>query len=124
MKKGFTLIELVVTISVAGIFSTFAMNYYLQAIKAKQAMVEKHDEYFEYNVVKSKLKRALLDYEGECKRGKYTFKADQSCFEQPTVPAAGLDCKVLDHSRVLVYYLGKLDSSSKKLVGFSTVLAK
>ena len=124
MKKGFTLIELVVTISVAGIFSTFAMNYYLQAVKAKQVMVEKHDEYFEYNVFKSKLKRDLLDYEGECKEGKYTFKADQSDFQQPVTPAEGLDCKVRDHNRVLVYYLGKLDSSSKKLVGFSTVLAK
>lgn len=124
MKKGFTLIELVITISVAGIFSTFAMNYYLQVIKAKQAMDKRHDEYFEFNVVKSKLKCALQDNEGECKEGKYTFNIEQNDLQQAVFPASGLECKALAHNRVLVYYLGKLDSSSKRLVGFSTVLVK
>lgn len=58
-KKGFTLIELVVTLCIAGIFSTFAMEYYLQAVKANRAAAERDHSYFEYNVSKKHLKKAI-----------------------------------------------------------------
>ena len=61
-KHGFTLIELVVTISLAGIFSTFAMEYYLQAIKANNIAAKRNSSYFEYNVSKNILKNVMVRY--------------------------------------------------------------
>ena len=121
-KKGFTLIELVVTLCIAGIFSTFAMEYYLQAVKANRAAAEKDQSYFEYNKNKNIMKKTLIDNRGECVDGIYRFVGENADSLNTTVPFPELKCSPIPHGRTLVYYLGPLNSAMKTPVGFSTVL--
>ena len=121
-KRGFTLIELVVTLCIAGIFSTFAMEYYLQAVKANRVAAERDHSYFEYNVSKKLLKRVLADNKGECIDGIYRFVGESADSLNATVPFPELKCSSIAHNRTLVYYLGPLDSAITSPVGFSTVL--
>ena len=121
-KQGFTLIELVVTISLAGFFSTFAMQYYLQAVKANNMAAKRNNSYFEYNISKNILKRTLAGNRGECVDGIYRFVGESADSLNSTVPFPELKCSPIAHDRTLVYYLGPLDSTVKSPVGFSTVL--
>ena len=121
-KHGFTLIELVVTISLAGIFSTFAMEYYLQAIKANNIAAKRNSSYFEYNVSKNILKRTLAGNRGECVDGTYRFVGESADSLNATVPFPKLTCRPIAHDRTLIYFLGPLDSIVTSPVGFSTVL--
>jgi prepilin-type N-terminal cleavage/methylation domain-containing protein len=110
-KRGFTLIELVVTLCIAGIFSTFAMEYYLQAVKANRVAAERDHSYFEYNVNKNRLKKTLAENEGFCEDGIYHFTGEASDSLTTAIPFAQLQCSPIAHGRTLVYYIGPINTT-------------
>ena len=116
-KSGFTLIELVVTIAISGVFFTMAMNLYSTANRAF-VTDKKYDElYFEYNVLKAKTERFLQEHPDFCERSdKYQFEYK--------LPLSPLQCKAIDKKRYLVYFQGYTDSTKHSLVGFSTIIGE
>ena len=117
IKSGFTLIELVVTIAISGVFFTMAMNLYSTA---NQAFVtdKKYDElYFEYNVLKAKTERFLQEHPDFCERPeKYQLEYK--------LPLSPLQCKAIDKKRYLVFFQGYMDPNKHALVGFSTIIGE
>lgn len=124
-KKGFTLIELIVTMAVSGIFFTLAMNMFSTANGSFVSYKKAHESYFDYNVKKAIANRMLSEHQGTCdNQGNFHFSGDSTRF----ISADSLDkafpfpeskCKKLDCKRSLVYFLGIQDSTSKEIVGFS-----
>ena len=127
-KRGFTLIELVVTLCIAGIFSTFAMEYYLQAVKANRAAAERDHSYFEYNVSKKRLKKAIAENDGICEDGFYHFTGDAADSLTTAIPFVPLQCSPIAHGRTLVYYTGPIDTTktgrarNAHPIAFSTIV--
>jgi len=117
IQNGFTLIELVVTIAISGVFFTMAMNLYSTANKAF-VTDKKYDElYFEYNVLKAKSEHFLREHPDFCERPeKYEIEYK--------LPLSPLHCKPLDKKRYLVYFQGYMDSTKHALVGFSTIIGE
>ncbi|SHL46051.1 prepilin-type N-terminal cleavage/methylation domain-containing protein [Fibrobacter sp. UWOV1] len=99
MKRGFTLIELVVTIAVSGIFFTLAMNLYVQAVKGQLAFTKKDAAYMQRTVDNALTKRMLQEHPGKCVNGKYILDSDT---ENPHL-FHNLQCKVLKRGRIVVY---------------------
>lgn len=114
IKGGFTLIELVVTMAVSGIFFTLAMNLYSTANRTFLTDRKADDLYFEYNVAKAQTKRFLREHPEFC-----TTSDTEKYTDRP--PLWPLHCKPLDKRRNLVYFRGFLDSTQHALVGFSTI---
>jgi prepilin-type N-terminal cleavage/methylation domain-containing protein len=99
MKHGFTLIELVVTIAVSGIFFTLAMNLYVQAVKGQLAFAKKDASYMQRTVDIALTKKMLQEHPGKCVDGKYILDSDT---EDPRL-VHNLQCKELKRGRILVY---------------------
>lgn len=116
-KCGFTLIELVTTMALSGLFFTLAMNLYSTANKAF-ITDKKYDElYFEYNVLKARTEHFLREHPNFCENPeKYEMEY--------TLPLSPLHCKPLDKKRSLVYFQGYMDSTRHALVGFSTIIGE
>ena len=116
-KSGFTLIELVVTIAISGVFFTMTMNLYSTANRAFITDKEYDELYFEYNVLKAKTVRFLQEHPNFCEHpDKYQFE-----YKLPLNP---LQCKAIDKKRYLVYFQGYMDSGKRALVGFSTIIGE
>ena len=120
-KGGFTLIELVVTIAVSGVFFTMAMNLYGTANRAFLTDKEYDELYFEYNVLKSRTERFLREHPDFCERPNKYQSEYQTESEMPLGP---LQCKALDKKRYLVYFQGYMDPNKRALVGFSTIIGE
>lgn len=119
-KRGFTLIELIVTMAVSGIFFTLAMNMFSTANGSIVSYKKAHEEYFDYNVKKAKANRMLLDNTGSCQEnGEFHFTGDSADSLDMEFPFPQPKCKVLDNKRLLIYYFGQPDSSSNELAGYS-----
>lgn len=119
-KRGFTLIELIVTMAVSGIFFTLAMNMFSTANGSFVSYKKAHEEYFDYNVKKAKANRMLLDNTGSCQEnGEFHFTGDSADSLDMEFPFPQPKCKDVDHKRTLVYFLGATDSTSKEIVGYS-----
>ena len=116
-KHGFTLIELITTIAISGIFFSMAMNLYSNANKAF-ITDKKYDElYFEYNVLKAKTIRFLQEHPDFCEHSeKYEIEY--------RIPFSPLQCRPIDKKRYLVYFQGYMDSTRRALVGFSTIIGE
>ena len=127
-KMGFTLIELVVTMAISGIFITMAFNLYGTANRAFLADRKNHDAFFKYNVKSAKTERMLRLFPGECKKNDFTgsttysFTGDSAYILNDQLPFSPLQCRAIDKKRYLVYDRGRLDSSNLSLVGFSTIV--
>lgn len=116
-KHGFTLIELVTTMAVSGIFYTMAMNLYCSA-NSVFTTDKKYDElYFEYNVLKAKTERFLREHPNFCNNPE-KYEAEYK------LPLSPLHCKSIDKKRHLVYFQGYMDSTRHALVGFSTIIGE
>lgn len=121
-KNGFTLIELVVTMAVSGIFFTLAMNMYCNANGAFINYKKSHEAYFDYNVKKATASRMLKNNSGKCENdGTFHFSGDAADSLNNAFPFPAPKCKSLDRKRILVYFLGVADSSSKELLGYSEI---
>lgn len=116
-KRGFTLIELVTTMALSGVFFTMALDLYNTITKA-YLTDKKYDElYFDYNVQVAKTKRFLKEHYDYCEKPeKYEME-----FKLPLSP---LHCKALEKKRYLVYFQGYMDSGKRALVGFSTIIGE
>lgn len=99
-KNGFTLIELVVTMAVSGIFFTLAMNLYTQAVKGQLAFTKKDAAYMQRSVDIAKTKRMLQGHPGKCVDGIYVLDSTDNVIPASTHP---LQCKELKRGRVVVY---------------------
>lgn len=99
MKRGFTLIELVVTIAVSGIFFTLAMNLYVQAIKGQLAFTKKDAIYMQRTVDIALTKKMLQENPGKCVDGKYILDSDTENLRLIN----NLQCKKLKRGRIVVY---------------------
>ncbi|MCF0215765.1 MAG: prepilin-type N-terminal cleavage/methylation domain-containing protein [Fibrobacteraceae bacterium] len=108
---GFTLIELVVTMAVAGIFFTLAMHLYTQAVKGRIAFEKKDAAYIQRTVDVAKTKRILQEHPGKCIDGKYVLDNanavmanEQRGHHQPEpLLTQSLHCKELKRGRIVVY---------------------
>ena len=114
-KRGFTLIELVTTMALSGIFFTRAMNLYSSANRAFITDKKYDDLYFEYNVLKARTVRFLQEHPNFCSRAEF-YEAEYD------LPLSPLHCTPLDKKRHLVYFQGYMDSTKLGLVGFSTII--
>lgn len=127
-RSGFTLIELVVTMAISGIFITLAFNLYSTANRAFLVDRKNHELFFTYNVKSAKTERMLRLFPGECKKNdfsgstSYSFTGDSAYILNNQLPFSPLQCRAIDKKRYLVYYRGRLDSSNSSLVGFSTIV--
>ena len=127
-KMGFTLIELVVTMAISGIFVTLAFKLYSTANRAFLVDRKSHEAFFKYNVKSAKTERMLHLFPGECKKNEfsenttYSFTGDSAYIRNQQLPFSPLQCKAIDKKRFLVYYRGRLDSSNQSLIGFSTIV--
>ena len=99
MKRGFTLIELVVTIAVSGIFFTLAMHLYTQAVKGQLAFTKKDAVYMQRSVDIALTKKMLQEYPGKCIDGNYIVDSDTET--HPLIQ--NLKCKELKRGRIVVY---------------------
>lgn len=99
MKRGFTLIELVVTIAVSGIFFTLAMHLYTQAVKGQLAFTKKDTAYMQRSVDIALTKKMLQKHPGKCIDGKYALDSDT---EIPHL-FQNMQCKELKRGRIVVF---------------------
>ncbi|PWJ55078.1 MULTISPECIES: type II secretion system protein [unclassified Fibrobacter] len=99
-RNGFTLIELIVTIAISGIFFTLAMNLYTQAVKGQLAFTKKDAAYMQRSVDIAKTKRMLQEHPGKCVDGIYVLDSADNVIPASTHP---LQCKELKKARVVVY---------------------
>lgn len=99
MKHGFTLIELVVTIAVSGIFFTLAMNLYVQAVKGQLAFTKKDASYMQRTIDIALTRRMLQEHPGKCIDGKYILDSDTENLRLIN----NLQCKKLKRGRIVVY---------------------
>lgn len=118
-KKGFTLIELVVTMAVSGIFFTLAMHMFTTANGAFVSYKKSHEDYFEYNIKKAVAEKMLRNNPGECTDGNFAFTGDVADSLNEAFPFPTPKCAKLDSKRNLIYYLGKTDSTTNAIYGFS-----
>lgn len=129
-KSGFTLIELVVTMAITGIFCTLAFNLYSTANRAFITDRANHNTFFTYNVKSAQTEKILRDHPGMCEKKEfadeafYTFTGDSSLILNESLPFKPLRCRALDKKRNLVYFHGYLDSASRALASFSTIVDK
>lgn len=128
-KRGFTLIELVVTMAVAGIFMTLVMNLYSSANSAFITYRKSNDTFFAYNVVRAKSERALREHPGVCikdldsdEAAIYRFTGEDADSLNEAFPLRPLNCKPIDKKRTLVFFRGHADSTSKALYGFHFIV--
>ena len=128
-KRGFTLIELVVTMAVTGIFITLAMNLYSSANSAFVNYRKSHGTFFTYNVIKAKSERALREHPGVCikdldsdEAAIYRFTGEDADSLNEAFPLRPLNCKPIDKKRTLVFFRGHADSTSKALYGFHFIV--
>lgn len=122
-KKGFTLIELVVTMAVSSIFFTLALNLYGSANNAFLNYKITHEFYFEYNVMKANADRQLRENPGECTPdGNYIFRGDKADSLNEVFPFPAPKCKTIDSKRNLIYFTGIADSTINKAVGYSQIV--
>lgn len=119
-KKGFTLIELVVTMAVSAIFFTLAMHMFTTANGAFVSYKKSHADYFDYNVKKASAEKMLRNNPGECSEGNFTFTGESADSLNEVFPFPAPKCAKLDSKRYLVYFLGKIDSTTNAIYGFST----
>lgn len=122
-KKGFTLIELVVTMAVSSIFFTLALNLYGSANNAFLNYKITHEFYFEYNVMKANADRQLRENPGECTPdGNYIFTGVKADSLNEAFPFQVPKCKRIDSKRNLVYFTGIANSTINKAVGYSQIV--
>ena len=118
-KKGFTLIELIVTIGISGIFFTMAMHMFYSANSIFANNKKIHEYYFEYNVKKAKAEKMLRNNPGICSNGSFLFIGDAADSLNNEFPFPAPKCTKIDRKRSLVYVLGKMDSTNNGTWGFS-----
>lgn len=127
-KNGFTLIELIVTMAVSGIFTILAFNLYSTANYTFLKDKNKHDVFFDYNVKKSKTIQMLRNHPGSCEKQEFaeelhfSFKGDSAEILNENLPFKPLQCKPIDAKRYIIYFQGYLDSATHSLAGFSTIV--
>ncbi|MCQ2063128.1 MAG: prepilin-type N-terminal cleavage/methylation domain-containing protein [Fibrobacter sp.] len=122
-KEGFTLIELVVTMAVSGIFFMLAMHVYVSANGAFVSYKKSHEDYFEYNVKKATAEKMLRENTGECdSTGNFSFTGESADSLNEVFPFPEPKCAQLGRERHLVYFLGKLDSTTSAFYGFSATI--
>lgn len=122
-KKGFTLIELVVTMAVSGIFFTLALNLYGSANNAFLNYKKTHEAYFEYNIMKANANRLLRENPGNCDPdGNYIFRGDKADSLNEVFPFPAPKCKPIDSKRNLIYFTGIADTTINKAVGYSQII--
>lgn len=122
-KKGFTLIELVVTMAVTSIFVTLAMHLYVSANGSFVSYKKSHEEYFDYNVKKATAEKMLRENPGACDQSRiFSFTGESADSLNEAFPFPSPKCDRIDKSSNLVYFLGKTDSSSHAIYGFSYII--
>lgn len=119
-KKGFTLIELIVTLAISGIFFTLALHMFGTANGAFANFSKTNDDYFKYNVKKATAEKMLHNNPGVCTNGIFSFIGDAADSLNKVFPFPTPQCTKIDSKSIFIYHLGKTDSTSNTVYGFST----
>ncbi len=108
--------------AISGIFFTFAMNMFSTANNSFFNYKKSHEEYFDYNVMRAKADNMLRTNPGECSNDSlFKFTGNYADSLNKSFPFPFPKCKKLDRYRSLIFFLGKIDSSSREIYAYSLV---
>lgn len=113
-QSGFTLIELIVTMCLSGVFLSFALQYYLSALRVEKNIREDFDSYFDYNVKKAAVQKLLKNKTGLCSGGIYFVSGTDSVSSVSEIPLKSWNCHESGEGRRVLYYQGHAEYGKKK----------